>query len=116
MLNRLNLAENEIWSAQLLASDPGIDTITYSLESAGLPVQITEDGVLTITAGQALTGIFTVFLTDDDGGASAHEFRLEVLAPAAEDESTGPSSLCCGGGATAGIALSLWVLLLRRKT
>ena len=116
LLNRLNLAENEIWSAQLLASDPGIDTITYTLESAGLPVQITEDGVLTITAGQALTGIFTVFLTDDDGGASAHEFRLEVLAPAAEDESTGPSSLCCGGGATAGIALSLWVLLLRRKT
>jgi hypothetical protein len=116
LLNRLTLAENETWAAQLLASDPSTDTITYTLDSAGLPVQLTEDGLLTVTAGQALTGVFTVFLTDDDGGSSAHEFRLEVLSPATEDESTGPSSLCCGGGATAGIALSLWVLLLRRKS
>ena len=116
LLNRLSLAENETWSAQLVASDPGTDTITYTLASAGLPVQLTEDGLLTVTAGQAISGVFTVTIRDDDGGSSGHEFRLDVRAPSsADDDNSGSSSLCCGGGATAGIALSLWVLLLRRK-
>lgn len=116
LVNRLDLSEGESWSAQLVSSDPGTDTVSWSLTGNGLPVSITEDGVLSVQADAALTGTFVVTITDDDGGASDHTFALTVRAPDDTDDATDASSgLCCAGASASGLALSAWALLLRRR-
>ncbi|MSP54558.1 MAG: hypothetical protein EXR69_02975 [Myxococcales bacterium] len=116
-LNELHLTANERLEVQLVAGDPGLDAVTFSSPTSGVPVELTDDGLLTITGGTSVLDFaYTVVLTDDDGGSSDHVFSVRVgSTPEDNAPTTSPTDtgLCC----TIPLASSLWMLsaLLRKQ-
>ncbi len=118
-LNELDLAAGEVYTVQLIAADPGTDTVTFSTSDSGDPVTLTSDGLMTVTAGSASSLFeYTVVLTDDDGGTSNHVFTIRVAGSddtgSSSTTDSGNSGLCCSLTPVAGISLGLLFLLRKR--
>lgn len=118
--NTLQLDANELYSVQLVAGDPGADEVTFSLSGAGLPLSLTSDGLLTVSGGGSpINATFTLTLTDDDGGASDHEFTLQIgdqgIHTANPDDEESDSLCCSLSSLSALTSLSVLAGLLRKR-
>ncbi|MDC0714925.1 S8 family serine peptidase [Stigmatella sp. ncwal1] len=81
---RTDAMEGRLLALRLTATDPGADTLAFSVSNAPAGLNVTEDGLLLWTphfqqsSGEGRTHIVTVTVTDDDGASDSQPITLTV--------------------------------------
>jgi hypothetical protein len=76
--------EGQLFALRLTATDPGADTLAFSVSGAPAGLAVTADGLLLWTPslaqsnGEGWPHTFTVTVTDDDGASDSRPFTLTV--------------------------------------
>ncbi|ADO71061.1 Serine protease, subtilase family [Stigmatella aurantiaca DW4/3-1] len=81
---RTDAVEGSLLALRLTATDPGADTLTFSVSGAPAGLSVTADGLLLWTphrqqsSGEGRPHLFTVTVTDDDGASDSQPITLTV--------------------------------------